>query len=385
MKAGPSILIVDDEEQNRALLRAMLGANHRVVEAGDGPEALKLLGTERIDLVLLDVMMPGMTGYEVCKRMKERPGEPFMPVLLVTALSEQEQKNLGLQAGADDFLTKPVDRRELLLRVRSFLRLRSQDALIRLQLKQLAELQNTKDEMLSLMVHDMRSPLAGIIAHLNLVLEDLPEGRLREDVQAALRGADSMLGSLEEALQIRLLEAGHLPIARSPVNLKALIADAAATLEPTARRKRIDLSTAVDGNPVASIDGKLVRRAIENLLGNALKYTPSGKDVSVAMRNHEGTVEIEVSDRGPGIPGDLKQGMFQKYGSVEAKKGGPRKGFGLGLYMVKLVADGHQGMAEVLDRDGGGAVFRVRLKEAINGEEPTGTASNRGLQTRSGH
>ncbi|HEY4730568.1 MAG TPA: response regulator, partial [Myxococcales bacterium] len=99
MKAGPSILIVDDEEQNRALLRAMLGANHRVLEAADGPEALKLLGTERIDLVLLDVMMPGMTGYEVCKRMKERPGEPFMPVLLVTALSEQEQKNLGLQAG----------------------------------------------------------------------------------------------------------------------------------------------------------------------------------------------------------------------------------------------------------------------------------------------
>ena len=77
--------------------------------------------------------------------------------------------------------------------------------------------------------------------------------------------------------------------------------------------------------------------------------------------------------------------MFQKYGSVEAKKGGPRKGFGLGLYMVKLVADGHQGMAEVVDRDGGGAVFRVRLKEAINGEEPAGTASNRGLQTRGGH
>src|SRR5439155_1665515 len=205
------------------------------------------------DLVLLDVMMPGMTGYDVCKKIKERSGQPFLPVLLVTALSEQEQKNLGLQAGADDFLTKPVDRRELLLRVRSFLRLRAQDALIR-------------------------------------------------------------------------------------------------------------LSTAVEGDPVASVDGKLVRRAIENLLGNAMKYTPAGRDVSVALRHRDAAVEIEVADRGPGIPAELRSTMFQKYGSVEAKKGGSRKGFGLGLYMVKLVADGHGGAAEVVDREGGGAVFRVRLR-----------------------
>jgi two-component system sensor histidine kinase/response regulator len=373
MKAASSILVVDDEEQNRALLRAMLGAGHRVLEAAGGPEALQLLDAERIDLVLLDVMMPGMTGYEVCKKIKARPGEPFLPVLLVTALSEQEQKNLGLQAGADDFLTKPVDRRELLLRVRAFLRLRSQDMLIRLQLKQLADLQHTKDEMLSLMVHDLRSPLAGIIAHLNLALEDAPGGRLRDDVQAGLRSANSMLGSLEEALQIRLLEEGHFPIARAQVDLGELIREATSTLEATARRKRIELSTSVEGEPFASLDGKLVRRAIENLLGNALKYTPSGRDVGVVIRNRDGTVELEVADRGPGIPGNLKQSMFQKYGSIEAKKGGPRKGFGLGLYMVKLVADGHGGAAEVLDREGGGAVFRVLLNEAAIGQQRSGT------------
>ncbi len=369
MSLGASILIVDDEDHNRALLKAILGGQHKILEAPDGPSALRLIARERVDLVLLDVMMPGMTGYDVCRKLKETPSEPFLPVLLVTALSDQEQKNLGLQAGADDFLSKPVDRRELLLRVRAFLRLRAQDALIRQQLQQLAQLQQTKDDMLSLMVHDMRSPLAGIIAHLHLLLEDVTEGRAQEDVKAALRGADSMLSSLEEALQIRLLEEGHFPIARSRVDLKALIADAAATLDPTARRKRIDLSTAVVGHATAVIDGKLVRRALENLLGNALKYTPGGKDVSVAVRHDNGTVEIEVADRGPGIPGDLKATMFQKYGSVEAKKGGPRKGFGFGLYMVKLVAEGHQGMAEVIDREGGGAVFRLRLKDGVDGPQ----------------
>jgi signal transduction histidine kinase len=110
------------------------------------------------------------------------------------------------------------------------------------------------------------------------------------------------------------------------------------------------------------LDGKLVRRAVENLLGNAMKYTPAGRDVSLVVRHLNGSVEIEVADRGPGIPASLRSSMFQKYGSVEAKKGGARKGFGLGLYMVKLVADGHEGAAEVLDRDGGGALFRVRLR-----------------------
>jgi signal transduction histidine kinase len=362
--AGSCVLVVDDEVHNRSLLRAMLATHHRVVEAASGPEALQVLAADRIDLVLLDVMMPGMTGYDVCRKIKEdeRPGQPFLPVLLVTALSDQEEKNLGLQAGADDFLTKPVDRRELLLRVRSFLRLRTQDALIRLQLQQLSALQNTKDEMLALMVHDMRSPLAAIIAHLNLVLEGLGDGQLRDDVWAALRGADAMRDALEEALQIRLLEAGQLPITRAPVDLRALVADAAATVEPTARRKRITLSTAVDGEPRASVDGKLVRRALENLLGNAMKYTPAGKDVAVAVRHVNGSVHIEVADRGPGIPAELKPAMFEKYGSVEAKKGGSRKGFGLGLYMVRLVADGHGGSAEVVDREGGGALFRVHLQ-----------------------
>jgi signal transduction histidine kinase len=362
MDGRACVLIVDDEEHNRALLRAMLAAQYRLLEAGSGAEALRVLDAERADLVLLDVMMPKMSGYEVCKKIKQRSSDPFLPVLLVTALSAQDERNLGLEAGADDFLAKPVDRRELLLRVGAFLRLRAQDALIRVQLRQLAELQNTKDEMVSLMVHDLRSPLSGVIAHLDLALEDAPEGRLQQDLHAALRGANAIRDSLEDALQIRLLEAGHLPIVRSPVNLETLVASAAHTFEPVGRRKRIAVAAAVEGPPTASVDGKLLRRAVENLLANALKYTPAGGDVFIAARHRDGAVEIEVGDRGPGIPADLKPAMFEKYGSIEAKKGGPRKGFGLGLYMVKLVADGHGGTAEVVDREGGGAVFRLRVR-----------------------
>jgi signal transduction histidine kinase len=320
-----------------------------------------VLEKEHVDLVLLDVMMPRMSGYDVCRLIKERQRDSFVPVLLITALADQEEKNVGLQAGADDFLAKPVDRRELLLRVRLFLKLRAQDKLIREQLGKLTHLQTMKDDMVSLLVHDLRSPLSGVVAYLNLLIQDLPEGASLNDARAALRGTDRALKTLEEALQVRLLEDGQLPIRRATVDLARLLDDAVATLEAVARRKRIEVSTAIEGTTAAFLDEKLVRRAIENLLANALKYTPAGKDVSVVVRRLADSVEVDVADRGPGIPADLKRHMFEKFGSVEAKKGGERKGVGLGLYMVKLVAEGHAGAAQVMDRDGGGAVFRVRL------------------------
>jgi signal transduction histidine kinase len=355
------VLVVDDEERNRALLRAMLKDVCRTVEASSAAEALAVLKRERVDLVLLDVMMPGTMGYDVCREIKKSEQEGLLPVLLITALNDQKDRNAGLEAGADDFLTKPVDRRELILRVRAFLRLRAQDTLIRAQLKKLSALQAAKDELLSLMVHDLRSPLAGIIAHLSMLIDELPEGASRDDARAALGGADLIRISLEETLQIRLLEEGQLPVRRATVELADLVAGAVASLDPVARRKNIRLKTAVEGGGSAWLDGKLVRRAIENLLGNAIKYTPEGKEISLILRNLPGAVEVEVCDRGPGIPSNLKTTMFEKFGSVEEKKGGARKGIGLGLYLVRLVAEGHSGTAQVLDREGGGAVFRVRL------------------------
>ena len=369
-RAWPTILVVDDEERNRLFLRPLLRDQYRILEAENAAAAFAVLERERVDLVLLDVMMPEMTGFEACKLIKDQYRDPFLPVLLVTGLTDQQQRKIGLQSGADDFLTKPVDPEELLLRTRAFLRLRAQDALIRQQLKQLKKMQWAQDEMISLMVHDLRSPLSGIMAHLQLLLGGLPEGTARQDAGAALRAADSMFSTLEDALQVRLLEEGRLEIHRIRVDVPELMKSAVATLEAVARRKQIGLELRVEMERPASLDEKLVRRAIENLVGNAVKYTPAGKDIAVVVRQVASAVVIEVADRGPGIPADMRASMFEKFGSVEAKKGGIRKGIGLGLYMVKLVAEGHGGKVEILDRDGGGALFRLQLEDggiAVNG------------------
>ncbi|TMA26332.1 MAG: response regulator [Deltaproteobacteria bacterium] len=356
---GSSILVVDDEPLNRVVMRASL-TGCQVIEAENGRRALEVLEKTPVDLVLLDIMMPEMDGYEVCRRIKETPREGYLPVLLVSALGDQADRNRGLEAGADDFVGKPFDRRELLLRVTAFLRLREQDRVIRKQLADLARMQAAKDDLVALIVHDLRSPLSGVVAYLQLLQEEVT-GRAANDVKMALQSADTALSRLEETLQVRLLEEGRLAVRREPVTLPAIVSETLASIEAMARRKGVALARTVEGEPVARLDGKLVRRSMENLLSNALKYTPSGGDVRLSVRARPAEVEIEVADRGPGIPDELKGSLFEKFGSVEVKRGGVRKGFGLGLYLVKLVAQGHGGEVSVEDRPGGGSVFRMIL------------------------
>ena len=358
----PAVLVVDDEPVNRALIRASVGALYDVLEAGSGAEALELLEKKPIDLVLLDVMMPKMNGYEVCRRIKEEQRQ-YLPVLLVTALGEQDERNRGLEAGADDFLTKPVDRRELLLRARTFLRLREQEKTIRAQLDEVRRLQAAKDDLVSLLVHDLRNPLAGIVACLQLLEEELSLQH-KDDVKEALRAAGTALGRLEDTLKVRLIEEGRLTVRRKPVHIAQTVRETVAALEVVAQRKKVRLAGAVEGDPMLPLDESLVRRAVENLVSNAIKYTAAGQEVTVSLLPSERGVAIEVADRGPGVPAELRARAFEKFGSLEAARGQQRKGIGLGLYLVKLVAEGHGGTVSVEDRPGGGSIFRLTLGAA---------------------
>lgn len=359
----PTILIVDDDAKNRDLFAAMLGSDYRVLEADRGKEALATIAAQTIDLVLLDVMMPGETGYDVCRRIKATPEGVEIPVILVTALDRQEDRNEGLEAGADDFLNKPVNRRELLLRVRSFLRIRSRHELLRNQMIDLERTQTMKDDLVSLLVHDMRSPLSAAIAYLQLIQEEMgPSAPLAPDVEQALQSNLRLVEILEEALRVRLLEDGALQIQRAPVDLKQALGETLVSFGAVARRKQVRLEGRYEGEPISSVDRKLVQRSVENLLSNAIKYTPAQGRVSIAVSNAGEHIDIEICDTGPGIPDQYKSSLFEKFGSVEAAKGGTRKGFGLGLYLVKLVADAHGGTATVADGPEGGALFRLSLR-----------------------
>jgi signal transduction histidine kinase len=355
------VLVVDDDARNRALLRAYLAPLYELREAENGARALAACEDGGVDVVLLDVMMPGMSGFEVCRTLKARGREDFLPVLLLTALSEQDDRNVGLEAGADDFLSKPVDRQELLLRVRHFLELRAERQLVARQYEALRELAALKDDLVTLMVHDLRNPLTGVLGLLQILEMDESDPVRHGDVVTARQGAEKLRETLDDMLQVRQLEEGRLELERRTEPLGALVEAALASLEGAARLRKLTLVPRVDPSLRAHADGRLVRRAIENLVSNAIKFSPLGQEIGVAALAAPEGVEIRISDRGGGVPPASRDHLFEKFGGVHARRAADRRGYGLGLYFVRLVAEAHGGRVAVADREGGGTVMSLLL------------------------
>jgi signal transduction histidine kinase len=360
------ILVVDDDESSRDIARRTLNSEHDVLTADSAAAGFAMLAAQPVDLVLLDVMLPGIRGTEICGQVKAMGQGLYLPVLLVSALHEQESRNEGLASGADDYISKPFDRRELRLRVNTFLRLRDQESTIREQVRKTQQLQELKDDLVSLVAHDLRNPLVGIQGHLDLLkrqVDALDSAALATRVSKALASTNDLRRILDGMLDVRLLEEQRLPLEIESTPLASVLDNAISTLEGAGLAKKVVLRLSVQGEPIARIDQRMTTRAVENLLSNAIRHTRTGTEVDVSATVHADRVTISVADRGEGVQDELKQKLFEKFGSVAARHGGTRRGYGLGLYLVRLVAEAQGGEVSVSDREGGGAVFTLTLPQ----------------------
>ncbi|MBI4511773.1 MAG: hybrid sensor histidine kinase/response regulator [Deltaproteobacteria bacterium] len=357
--ARPMVMVVDDDPCSRQIVAAYLRAAFDIVEASSAQAALDRLGNVDVDLVILDVMMPGMNGFDACRAVKSRARE-YLPVLLLTSLDGQDERNAGLLAGADDFLSKPVNRAELMLRVGSFVKIRRQEQLIRQQLEELKKLQALKEDLFSLIVHDLRNPLGSIVLDLEVMGR---RARNQADIDDVLlrctRLARRMGELLNDTLDVRLLEAGRLPVRRQPVAIHEILDQVVETLRPIADSTRVTLRVTTDEDCVVDLDPSLARRAIENMVSNAIDYTPEEEAVEILARKSEQGLVLEIADRGPGVPEEQRSSLFQKFGVVTARSHAARRSHGLGLFFVHLVVTAHGGTVGVKEREGGGSVFRL--------------------------
>jgi signal transduction histidine kinase len=355
--ARPRVLVVDDEDAIRRMMRLTLSRCFEVFEAHDARGAIEQVAAHDFEVVVTDVMMPGMSGIEACPLIRAKARGPIH-ILLLTALDDQEHRNQGLEAGADDYLGKPVDRKELLLRVQHFVRLGRQERVIRQQLEALSQLQALKDDLTALLVHDLRNPLTAVKSALQLLEPVVPPAD-RDLILLGKNALNRVLEGVGDLLKVRMLEQGELQLERSTLDPAALAREVAETLRAAALDGNVEVTVIAPGGLTVQADAKLLKRALENLLINAFRHTKKTVDIELSRRGEQ--LVIAVSDRGSGVPDFLKGELFDMFGSVKLKNSGGRRGHGLGLYLVRLVAQAHGGDVKVTDREGGGASFVMSL------------------------
>lgn len=335
------VLVVDDIAANRLLLRELLepGGNE-VMEAANGSTALELAVAQSPDVVLLDVQMPGMDGFEVCRRLKASEATAAIPVVLVTVLDAREDRIAGIRAGATDFLTKPVDRTELVLRVGNAIAAYSLYRTAHGQFRRLQELEAIRESLVRSIVHDLRSPLAGVMVGLELaqLRTSASDATLGTVLGTALQSTRRMADMVSDMLDLSRLEENMLPLAPERIDLNEVIATAA-RLVPNGEERVVH-----DGRAAALAygDRKLVLRVITNLLDNAVKFTPDDGRVIVTATSDARGARVSVSDTGPGIPPDARSVIFEKFGQVRGVRQA-RRSSGLGLAFCKLAVQAHGG------------------------------------------
>lgn len=360
---APGILVVDDTPANLSFLCGLLKERgYRARPVPSGVLALQAAAAERPDLILLDIGMPEMDGFEVCKRLKADPRLEKVPVIFLTARTATEDKVKAFALGGVDYVTKPFQFEEVDARVATHLKLVRQRRELQQSYDRLAELEKLRDSLVHMVVHDMRSPLAALIANLGFVKDDLAgklDEQTAEDIQAALEGASRLNGMANDLLDVSRLEAGRMPIVARECDLARVIAAAVTNVKGmvTGIEVRVDVPAPL----VVPCDERVVGRVIENLVSNGLKHAPAGGLLQVGARPVGGGARVTVRDRGPGIPEGLRDKIFEKFGVLEARHEQQYHSVGLGLVFCKLAVEAHGGKIGVDSTEGDGSTFWFEL------------------------
>lgn len=375
---APLILVADDVPANVELLRDQLTTlGYRTVTASDGPGALAAAFTEQPDLCILDVAMPAgdltpddrSAGFEVCRRIKRDPRTKHLPVIFVSALNEASDRVRAIEAGGDDFLTKPHNRLVLGARIRSLLQLKAAADALDEALRKQRELQMVRDDLMKMIVHDLKTPLTTVIATLEMVV-DGDFGPLRDTQRNALveaeGRAEDLLALIEDLLEVTRIEAGSLAITPTPIAPAAFLSEMAYDWQHRFTQEGATVAIEVaDDAPVFEADKTLLKRVFANLLQNALSHSPLGVHVTMSARREGTGILFTVADNGPGIPREYHELIFRKFEQVRTPNAPKTRSSGLGLAFCRLVAEGHGGRIWVASEVGAGATFYLALGREV--------------------
>jgi two-component system sensor histidine kinase/response regulator len=382
MSKRPRILIVDDEPRNLSLLEALLSPfDAEIVRAGGGREGIAAFSEANggFDLVLLDVMMPEVDGLTALAEMRRAtPVDERVPILLVTALHAREDRIRALEAGADDFCSKPLDPHEVRCRVRTFLDLRATQRSLKERAQELERLQKAKAELTRMIVHDLKNPLAGVGSNLSWMVKRLgklgvSDPDLLEALEDARGGATRLLSLIAGLIDVEKAETGQLVVKAHTTELQQLLDAIARRSSRAAADRSITIETAVPTGLEGELDPDVISRVVENLVENAIRYTNGGGRIVLSARSGADGCELAVCNTGTPIPEALRARVFDKHVSSESSVAGSRH-LGLGLYFCRLAAQAHGGEVGVESTEEWPTRFWVRLPPSAPPERPVHAA-----------
>jgi len=386
---APLILVADDVAANVELLFDQLHVlGFRAIAASDGPSALASCFEHRPDLAILDVSMPAgdlgvddrSTGFEVCRRIKRDPRTKSIPVIFVTALNDTTDRVKAIEAGGDDFLTKPHNRLVLGARVRSLLKLKAATDSLEDALRKLREVEKMRDDLMKMIVHDLKTPLTSILATTEMLI-DGDFGPLNQEQRKMLTDAegkaDDLLALIGDLLEVSRIEEATMTLDLQPIAPAALLNE---VVNEWSIRFQQEGATAVvdvtDDAPVFEADRALLKRVLGNLVQNALTHSANAVRLQLcARRNGEGIL-FTVADNGPGIPAEYHEVIFRKFERVKNPNIPRTRSSGLGLAFCKLAIDAHGGRIWVQSAgEGKGSAFHFSLPNRPLHREVRVTAS----------
>jgi two-component system, sensor histidine kinase and response regulator len=354
------ILVVDDNARNVAILKKILGSTHQVATASSGKEALQAATRYVPDLVLLDISMPEMDGYEVCRRLRAMLALAPTKIIMVSARITVSDRLAGYEAGADDYVVKPFDPEELLAKVRVYMRL-----------KKVEEVDRLKTDLLMLLNQEVRTPVAAILSPIEVALE---EPTLSADgkrlLQLARDGAHLLDEFVERVLFLSRLHSGLVSLSLRQQDLGALVTDVVEEMGPVALLAGVRLQATSAEAITVKIDPEQIRRVLGYLLDNAIRLTPRNGTVQVAVGEREGHVFVSVADQGPGVPEHFLGRVLDGLILPEVVRQSP--GHALSLVIARAIMRCHDGVLLAENLDLGGAVFTIELPGA---ESPAHVAS----------
>jgi signal transduction histidine kinase len=361
------ILVVDDTPANLKLITDLLASHgYRVRAASSGRLALKTVAVELPDLILLDVKMPDMDGYEVCRRLKSEERSRMIPVIFISALTDTEDKVQGFRAGGVDYITKPFQAEEVHARVSTHLKLHFYQGELEEKNRQLAssylklqELENLRDQLTHMIVHDMRNLLTGISSSLQLLKDDdenLPGESHARQLNAVLLSVHTLTTMANNLLDISKMEARQMKLNRTEFDPNDLIVEAMEKMGAVRELRDIRFGASPNVRHV-SADREILLRVIINLLDNAIKFTAADGAISIGVEPKGEGVLFAIRDNGPGIPVAYRERIFEKFSQVEIRQNARKYSTGLGLAFCKLAVEAHNGRIWVESETGAGSTF----------------------------